>query len=459
VSGPSAELLRRYDRPGPRYTSYPTAVEFTPEFDAAAYEARLAEAAAAPERPLSLYVHLPFCEERCSFCGCMVVITKKREVAAHYLGYLRRELAMLADRLDGRRQLLQHHWGGGTPTYLSPAQLEELFSSVTRHFELVPGAEVAIEIDPRVTSFEQLELLRRLGFNRLSMGIQDFAPEVQRAVNRVQGERETRALFEHALLLGFASINVDLIYGLPLQTLPSFEGTLASVIAMRPHRVAVYSYAHVPWIRGHQRRLAELPRPSAELKLQLITRAVERFLAAGYRAIGMDHFALPEDELALAQQAGTLSRNFMGYTTKRAPDMLGAGVSAIGDVGGAFVQNVKQLTAYYAALDAGRFPTERGFATDADDRLRRHVITELMCNFRLDVRDSERRFGIRFADYFAAELLELREGPVADGLLRIDDDALFVTEAGRLLVRNICMSFDRYLRAKTGPAPVFSRTI
>lgn len=459
LSAASPELLRRYDRPGPRYTSYPTAVEFAPTFDAAAYEQRLEAAAAARDEPLSLYAHLPFCEERCAFCGCMVVITKKREVAAHYLDYLLRELDLLAQRLGGRRRLLQLHWGGGTPTYLAPAQIERLFARVTRHFDLEPGAEVAIEVDPRVTSVEHLRTLRQLGFNRLSMGIQDFAPDVQRAVNRIQGEAETRALYEEALRLGFASINVDLIYGLPLQTLESFGRTLASVVAMRPHRVAVYSYAHVPWIRGHQQRIATLERPGPELKLALIALALERLCKAGYLAIGMDHFALPEDELALAQQKGTLHRNFMGYTTKRAPDMLGVGVSAIGDVRGAFVQNLKKLTPYYAAIDAGRFPVERGFATDADDRLRRHVITELMCNFRLDVREAERRFGVRFADYFRTELLELRAGPVADGLLRMGEAALEITPLGRLLVRNVCMVFDRYLRGRGAEKPVFSRTI
>jgi len=455
----TADLLRRYDRPGPRYTSYPTAVEFSPSFDAAAYEARLAAAAKATEEPLSLYLHLPFCEERCTFCGCMVVITKKREVAQHYLEYVHRELDLLASRLAGRRQVVQHHWGGGTPTYLSLAQIETLHARVTRHFDVAPEAEVAIEIDPRVTSVEQLALLRRLGFNRLSMGVQDFAPDVQRAVNRVQGEKETRALFDAARELGFPSINLDLIYGLPLQTTESFEKTLASVAAMRPDRIAVYSYAHVPWIRGHQQRLAPLERPGPELKLELISRAVDRFLAAGYQAIGMDHFALPEDDLARAQQAGTLHRNFMGYTTKRAPDMLGVGVSAIGDVRGAFVQNLKSLAAYYRALDAGSFPVERGFATVADDRARRHVITELMCNFRVDVRDVERRYELDFASYFREELAELQAGPEADGLVRLAPGAVEIPARGRLLVRNVCMVFDRYLRTRAAEKPVFSRTI
>jgi len=457
----SLELLRQYDRPGPRYTSYPTAVEFSPAFDEAAYRERLAVAARAPDQPLSLYLHLPFCEERCHFCGCMVVITRKREVAQRYLGYLHREIALLAERLGDRRRLAQYHWGGGTPTYLDPSQMEALHREVARHFEIDPDGEVAIEVDPRVTSHEQLELLGRLGFNRLSMGVQDFTPEVQRAVNRVQGAAETRELSDRARQLGFRSINVDLIYGLPLQTRVSFGSAVDTVIDMRPDRVAVYSFAHVPWIRAHQKRIDPAMLPAPEQKLELFLEARERFLAAGYRQIGMDHFALPEDELARAAAARRLHRNFMGYTTRPAPDMLGVGVSAIGDVASAFAQNVKKLSGYYQALDAGRFPIERGYSLSTDDQIRRHVITQLMCNFFLDRAEVERRFGIDFGAYFEKELLELRAepGPVGDGLVEVQADRIEVTERGRLLIRNVCMTFDRYLRAKAGERPVFSRTI
>lgn len=456
---PTLELLRKYDKPGPRYTSYPTAVEFHGGFDEAAYRARLQRAAQTPDEPLSLYLHLPFCEERCSFCGCMVVITRKREVAAHYLDYLHRELGLLAEALRGRRRVVQYHWGGGTPTYLAPPQMEELHAVVTRHFDLAPGAEVAVEIDPRVTSREQLELLRRLGFNRLSMGVQDFAAPVQEAINRVQSVEETRALFDHARGLGFGSINLDLIYGLPFQTSASFARTLDTVIDMRPDRLAVYSYAHVPWVRGNQKRIQPQDLPAPAAKLRLFVEARERFLDAGYRPIGMDHFALPEDDLSRAAEARRLHRNFMGYTTRPAPDMVGAGISAIGDVGGAFAQNTKKLSVYYAALDAGRFPIERGYALDDDDLLRRHVIAQLMCNFSLDGSDVERRFGVDFDRYFAVELAELREGPVAHGFLEIHGDHLEVTPMGRLFVRNVCMVFDRYLRAKTSDKPVFSQTV
>jgi oxygen-independent coproporphyrinogen-3 oxidase len=455
----TVELLRRYDRPGPRYTSYPTAVEFHAGFDEAAYREHLARAAADRDAPLSLYLHLPFCEERCTFCGCMVIITKKREVAARYLDYLRREIALLAGHLSGRRRVVQYHWGGGTPTYLSVPQIEALQETVARHFDIQPGAEVAIEVDPRVTSFAQLETLRALGFNRLSMGVQDFTPEVQQAVNRVQGEDETRALFERARALGYVSINIDLIYGLPFQTLDSFGRSVDAVVRMRPDRVAVYSFAHVPWIRGNQRRLRPEDLPSPETKLALFIEARRRFLDGGYQAIGMDHFALPDDELARAAASRTLHRNFMGYTVKPAPDMLGAGVSAIGDVAGAFAQNVKKLSEYYAALDAGRFPVERGYRLSPDDLVRRHVITQLMCNFHLEGEDVSRRFGIDFGSYFGRELSELREGPVADGFLEIDGGRLEVTPRGRLFVRNVCMAFDRYLREKAAGTPVFSRTV
>lgn len=455
-----ASLLKQYDRPGPRYTSYPTAVEFNDAFDDRAYRGRLEAAASTPSDTLSLYVHLPFCEARCSYCGCMVIITQKREVAARYLGYLEREIAMLAAALGGRRRVVQHHWGGGTPTYLSLEQIERLDATIARYFDIDPDAEKAIEIDPRVTTREQLVLLRSLGFNRLSMGVQDFTPDVQEAIGRHQTETLTRDLFEFARGIGFNSINVDLIYGLPRQRLETFRATLDSVVGLRPERIAVYSYAHVPWLRPHQKAIDASTLPDAELKFELFGAAIETFLGAGYAAIGMDHFALPGDDLAVAASERRLHRNFMGYTTRPAADMLGVGVSAIGDVGGAFAQNEKKLPAYYAAIDAGRFPVGRGYSLSPDDLLRRHVITQLMCNFHLDRGAVEARFGIDFEDYFAAELAELGgpAGPVADGFLKVGPDALDVTARGRLFVRNICMAFDRYLPGHAGK-PVFSRTI
>jgi oxygen-independent coproporphyrinogen-3 oxidase len=455
-----AALLRHYDRPGPRYTSYPTAVEFSDSFDYAAYAGRLEAAATATDEPLSLYIHLPFCEERCSYCGCNVIITHKRQVAARYLDYLEREIAMLAGALQGRRRVIQQHWGGGTPTYLSPSQLQRLHHVLGEHFTLAPDAEVAVEIDPRVTTPEQLVVLRALGFNRLSMGVQDFTPEVQEAINRRQTEAQTRALFDYARTIGFDSINVDLIYGLPRQALTSFRRTLDSIVDMQPDRIAVYSYAHVPWLRPHQKQIHAADLPDAGLKFDLFGAAVGTFRAAGYAQIGMDHFAKPGDELAVAARERRLHRNFMGYTTRPAPDMLGLGVSSIGDVRGAFAQNEKKLPAYYDAIDAGHFPIERGYALSADDLVRRHVITQLMCNFHVGGAQVESLFGIRFDEYFAPELERLSAGPVGDGFLSITPAGLDVPERGRLFVRNICMEFDRYLAAhQHAPRPVFSRTI
>jgi len=452
-------LIRRYDRPGPRYTSYPTAVEFSNAFDEPAYRAQLARAAASDE-PLSLYLHLPFCEERCSFCGCSVIITKKRDVAAHYLDYLHREIAMLAGSLAGRRKVVQYHWGGGTPTYLSPEQIARLDGQVRRLFDVAADAEQAIEIDPRVTTPEQITLLRRLGFNRLSFGIQDFDPAVQEAIARHQSEEVTRELYWIARDAGFESINFDLIYGLPRQTVESFTRTLASVVDLLPDRIAVYSYAHVPWIRPNQRTIDATALPDAPTKRRLLGAAIEAFGAAGYVSIGMDHFALPDDELAIAARERRLHRNFMGYTVRPAPDSVAVGVSAIGDVAGAFAQNHKSLARYYEALDGGRFPIERGYALTGDDRIRRYVIAELMCNFHVDGSELGRRFGVALDDYFAAELdaLLAPDGPAADGLVQITRDGLTVTPLGRLFVRNICMVFDTYLAAHAN-RPTFSRTV
>jgi oxygen-independent coproporphyrinogen-3 oxidase len=435
-------------------------VEFTERFDELAYRGRLEAASSEPQAPLSLYVHLPFCEARCTYCGCMTIITQKREVAVRYLDYLEREIAMLSAALGDRRRVVQHHWGGGTPTYLTPAQIERLYGTIARYFDLDPDAETAIEVDPRVTTREQLKLLRTLGFNRLSMGVQDFTPEVQQAIGRNQPEALTRDLYEYARTIGFAAINMDLIYGLPLQTLETFTRTLDTVVSMRPDRVAVYSYAHVPWLRPHQSRIDVSTLPDRDLKFELIGAAIDTFRGSGYDAIGMDHFALPGDELAVAARRRRLHRNFMGYTTRRAGDMLGVGVSAIGDLRGALAQNVKKLPPYYAAIDAGRFPIERGYMLTGDDVIRRHVISELMCNFFVDRQDVASRFGIDFDRYFAPELQALTApgGPVDDGFVRVTSTALEVLDQGRLFVRSICMHFDQYLASHSG-RPVFSRTI
>lgn len=454
------DLLKKYDRPGPRYTSYPTAVEFAGTFGPAEYAARLAEADRLAGA-LSLYAHLPFCEHRCTFCGCHVVITQDADVVTKYLGYLHREIDMLAAHLPNRRQVSQYHWGGGTPTHLTPSEMEALHRKVTDHFVLERDAEVAVEVDPRHTSVEQINLLRALGFNRLSMGVQDFDPDVQAAVDRNQTEAQTRTMYDLGRAKGFASINLDLIYGLPLQTKAKFGRTVDVVIGMRPDRVALYSYAHVPWIRAQQKWIEPKDLPSPEDKLQLFLDSRDRFLAAGYVEIGMDHFALPGDELAEARSKRRLHRNFMGYTVKMGSDMVAVGVSGIGDVRGAFSQNEKKLSRYYEVLDEGRLPIERGYPLNRDDLIRRETITRLMCNLWLDTPAIEREFGIVFADYFAAELAALRapDGPVVEGFVAIEPDHLEVVGLGRFFVRNIAMIFDRYLESRSGGKPVFSRTV
>jgi oxygen-independent coproporphyrinogen III oxidase len=455
-----ASLVRQYDRQGPRYTSYPTAVEFTDAFDERAYRERLHAAAAASGEPLSMYVHLPFCEERCAYCGCAVIATRRRDVAARYLAYLGREIDLLASHLGPRRELVQLHWGGGTPTYFSTEQVLWLHHRIAEHFVIRHDAESAIEIDPRVTTAGQLAALHGLGFNRLSMGVQDFTSEVQAAIGRRQSENQTRGLFDYARRIGFGSINVDLVYGLPRQGLPSFTRTIESIIDMHPDRIAIYSYAHVPWLRPGQKRIRSEDLPTPVQKIELIGAAADALLGAGYIAIGMDHFALPDDELAVATRERRLHRNFMGYTTHSGSDVVGLGISAIGDLRGAFAQNVKKLPEYYKALDQGRFPIERGYALTPDDMVRRRVITELMCNFQVDREDIERRFGIDLHEYFQSEFRSLTAigGPVDHGLLDITDHGLAVTPRGRLFVRTICMHFDKYLPAHEGQS-TFSRTI
>jgi oxygen-independent coproporphyrinogen-3 oxidase len=458
----TSELLKLYDRPGPRYTSYPTALEFHAEFTEREYRERLAAADARVDEPLSLYAHLPFCEARCLFCGCNVVITRRRDVTGSYLDHLCTEIDLLARQLPRRRRIAQMHWGGGTPTSYPIEDLERLFHAIARHFSFTPDAEMGIEVDPRVTSEEQIARLGRLGFNRLSMGVQDFSPDVQQAIRRIQSVEQTRALLDRARSEGYRSVNLDLIYGLPYQTLEGFQRTLDQVAELKPDRIAVYSFAYVPWIQAHMNKIPADSLPNAALKVELLAAALDRLRAEGYVAIGMDHFARPEDDLARAQEERRLHRNFMGYTVQRVPDLVGVGISAIGDVQGAYAQNTKKLTEYAAAVTDGRFPIARGRRLDPDDELRRYVILQLMCNFHLDVAEVERRFRVKFAEAFADELALLArpESPVAHELLRVTPEALEVTPRGRWFVRNICMVFDRYLAARTaGDRPVFSRTL
>ena len=455
----TADVLAKYDRPGPRYTSYPTAVEFHESFTPQRYLEKLEEASRIPEEPLSLYIHLPFCRARCSFCGCNVIITRKEGVADAYLDQLEREIALVAGRLGKRTNVVQYHWGGGTPTYLDLLQMRRVWDAIAGRFTFAPGAEIAIEVDPRVTSREQADLLKELGFNRISMGVQDFDAEVQDAVNRYQTYEQTRDLHLYLRSLGIESINFDFIYGLPHQTPASFRNTIELALELRPDRVACYSYAFVPWIKAHQKAIRIEDLPPRDVKLELFGIAHELFTRAGYQQIGMDHFALESDSLAVAAREHTLFRNFMGYTTHPAKDSVGFGVSAIGDLGGSFAQNTKKLNRYQDALDQGLPPIERGFERSRDDEIRRDVIQSLMCNFHLDIRAVERAYGIDFASYFADSLRRLDEGPAAHGFVTRTPDAIDVTGTGRLFVRNVCMEFDAYLPKREGEKPVFSRTV
>lgn len=456
----TAELLARHDRPGPRYTSYPTAIEFHEGIGTEDYLKRLADADRLGDAPLSLYMHLPFCEERCLFCGCHVIVTKHREATEPYLELVKREVELLAERLPNRRQFAQLHLGGGTPTYFTPAQLTDLLTHTLQHFRPATGAELALEADPRVTTAAHIDALADLGFNRISFGVQDLTPVVQVAINRVQSLEQTAALVEHARRRGFRGINVDLIYGLPLQTPESFERTVDAIIGLGIDRAAVYSFAFVPWVRGHQKKIEEDQLPDPQTKLALFAIAREKFMRAGYEPIGMDHFARPDDELARAKHDGRLRRNFQGYAVIPGDDVLGIGISAIGDVRGAYVQNEKKLSTYAERVQAGQLPVTRGVARTADDEVRRTVIHELMCNFHVDTADISRRYDLNFENYFADDLA-LLAASAREGLVTIADGCIAATPVGELFVRNLAMCFDRYQREKhdTESRPVFSRTV
>jgi len=451
------EILDRYNVPGPRYTSYPTAPEWQDSFGPADYEQAIQQSnEPQPARPLSIYMHLPFCERLCLFCGCNVVINKNHAVAVPYLESLEWEIDQLAPRLDTARPVVQFHWGGGTPTYLSASQLERLFLFAKERFRFAPDAEIGIEIDPRVTREDQLTTLRRLGFNRISMGIQDFNPEVQQVVRRIQPYAMTKDLFDLCRALDFESINIDLIYGLPKQTPESFLDSVDKVIAMKPDRVAMFSYAHVPWLKKQQGAIAKYI-PQGMDKFQIFRTGIERFTAAGYVYIGMDHFARPDDELCVAQSNRTLHRNFQGYTTKAGADLIGLGVSSISGIDRTYAQNQRNIKEYYAAIERKELPVMRGMKLSEDDEIRRSVISRLLCHCTLRKNEVESDFGIRFDDYFAAELARL-EPLRADGLVTLSADSISVTHLGRIFIRNVGMVFDKYLQ-KPKDKPVFSKTL
>ena len=451
------DLLARYSANGPRYTSYPTALQFRDDFDHADY-LRAAADPGASATDLSLYFHIPFCDTVCFYCGCNKIATKNRARARPYLERLKRELALQAACFDTARPVSQLHWGGGTPTFLSHDEMSELMAATRRHFSLTPDSqgEFSIEVDPREASAETIAHLRKLGFNRLSLGVQDFDPMVQQAINRVQPLEMTASVMQAARAVGFHSIGVDLIYGLPHQTVDSFSRTLDTMLALTPDRLSVFGYAHMPQIFKMQRQMDAAALPSPAVRLAILKLVVERLTGAGYVYIGMDHFALPTDELAIAQAQRSLHRNFQGYSTRAECDLIGFGASSIGKVGDVYAQNAKDLAEYDAAIDAGRLALTRGVRLTADDRLRRDIITQLMCNLELRFDDFEAAYGIRFTETFAPQLERLR-GFAEDGLVLLSGDKLEVLTAGRMLVRNIAMVFDRYLGQQT--LERFSRTV
>ncbi|MCF7504266.1 MULTISPECIES: oxygen-independent coproporphyrinogen III oxidase [Vibrio] len=447
------EILNKYNYSGPRYTSYPTALEFHEAFTVADYDMACTQY---PERPLSLYVHIPFCHKLCYYCGCNKVITRHSHKADEYLDVIEHEIRQRASLLNGR-EVTQLHFGGGTPTFLTKVQITRLMMILRDEFNFTADAEISIEVDPREIELDVLDHLRSEGFNRLSIGVQDFNKEVQKLVNREQDEEFIIAMVQRAKDLGFRSTNLDLIYGLPKQTQVLFAETLKQVLEMKPGRLSVFNYAHMPQLFAAQRKIKDEDLPEAKEKMAILQDTIETLTGAGYQFIGMDHFALPEDELAVAQREGILHRNFQGYTTQGEADLIGFGVSAISMVGDAYAQNQKELKKYYAQVNDLRHALWKGVALDSDDLLRREVIKQLICNFKLDKTMIESEFSVDFNRYFKEDL-GLLQTFINDELVEVDDKEIRVTLRGRLLIRNICMCFDKYLRAKARQQQ-FSRVI
>jgi len=459
-----ADLLTRHDRPGPRYTSYPTAPQFGPGFGPAQLREQAARSNAQPgKRPLSLYLHIPFCLSPCFYCGCTRIITRDPAKGVHYAQCLLREIELLAPLFDRDREVIQLHLGGGTPNFLAAETLARLVDGVSRAFHLssAPQRDYSIELDPRSVPEGYVAALASLGFNRVSLGVQDFDPQVQQAVNRIQSIEQTLDLIDACRDSGFRSVNIDLIYGLPRQTPAAFRQTLRTVVSARPDRLAVYGYAHLPGMFKGQRRIDPASLPGPQARLDLLRLAIEELTASGYCYIGMDHFALPDDELVHAQEAGELQRNFMGYTTHANCDLIGVGVSAISHIGDSFSQNLRDLKSWEAAVADGRLPVWRGLALTADDCVRGAVISQLMCQGAIDIPAIERRYHIDFGGYFGDALARLQPH-VAEGLVRVESGRIATTPAGQLLLRSIAMCFDAYLHAPKTAAeapPTFSRLV
>ena len=450
------DLVRRYNQPGPRYTSYPTAPHFTDAYDSSDFAEALS--AAPSDTPLSLYLHLPFCRSLCYYCGCHMTVTRDRERIAHYLTTLKKEIDLMARHLNPERPVVQIHWGGGTPSYLTADQIRDLGEHLRDRFTIAPDAEISLEADPRTLTEERLAAAASVGFNRLSVGVQDVNRKVQEAINRVQPIEQIEQVVDWGRQFDFNGINFDLVYGLPHQTRDRFKQTLDTTIRLGPDRIALYSYAHVPSIKKHQRAIDEEALPDPEDKLRLFKRGLERLTGPGnYRFIGMDHFARPDDPLAVAQDEGTLHRNFQGYSTRAGAEVVAFGVSGISQLAGAYAQNVKALPAYHDRIENERLGIYRGYRLTPEDRLRRHVIMQLMCHFHLEKAPVEERFGIDFDTTFDTALRSLKPME-ADGLVTLAPEAVHVRPKGRLLVRNVAMAFDAYWQAKDDQ-PVHAQTV
>lgn len=441
------DLINRYNISGPRYTSYPTAVQFTDSFNGDDYRDCADRSNRPPPDPISLYFHIPFCNTVCYYCGCNKLVTKNRDRAAPYLERVHREISMQAELFDRDRWVDQLHWGGGTPTFISHDEMRALMDQTRKFFRLHDddSGEYSIEIDPREVGNDTISVLRELGFNRLSLGVQDFDPKVQKAVNRIQPREQTALVMEQARSAGFRSINLDLIYGLPFQSVDSFSRTLDDVIGYGPDRLSVFNYAHLPEMFKPQRRINEADLPSPAEKLSILQTTIEKLSDAGYVYIGMDHFAKPDDELAIAQRQGSLYRNFQGYSTRSNCDVVAMGISAISKVADSYSQNAKTEDEYFISIDNDKLPIIRGLRLNADDIIRREVITQLICHFELKKNDIEERYQISFDDYFSKELAAL-DRMRQDGLVLLASDRIDVAPAGKLLIRNICMVFDHYLQ-------------
>ncbi|MBI1931790.1 MAG: oxygen-independent coproporphyrinogen III oxidase [Ignavibacteriales bacterium] len=452
------DLVKKYDRPGPRYTSYPTAPQFHENFTHKEYLNELIRTNNTEDpNDISLYFHIPYCDTLCYFCGCNMIISRNRERINKYISYLKNEIDLLRTYIKPGRKVAQIHWGGGTPTHLLPEEITDLISYINGNFNFVENPENGCEIDPRELTYEHLSALRKGGFNRISMGVQDFNPKVQKAVNRIQPEELTRKVVDWVRELKFKSINLDLIYGLPFQSVPEFEKTIKSIIDISPDRIALFNYAHVPWMKKHMELIKPEDLPSPEEKLQILKMSAAKLSQAGYVFIGMDHFAKPDDELSAALTEKKLYRNFQGYSTNAGTDLYALGITSISQFGNIYAQNLKTEKEYFSALDEGIFPVAKGYSMNQDDIIRKEVIMKIMCDFELDFAQVENKFGINFDEYFKFGLSNLSE-LVEDNLIKLENRKIIVSEMGRLLVRNIAINFDGFIERKTDTAK-YSRTV